>query len=74
MEKYKIDPPEPYEHFQEFLTEEQEERLRDFYFDKDNEVEEKLTEQGFRDWIEDLDWSEIYSYIGDPREQYFDKE
>ena len=74
MEKYQIDPPEQYEHFQEFLTEEQEQRLREFYFDEDNEVEEKLTEQGFIDWVEDLDWSEIYSYIGDPREQNFDEE
>jgi len=58
-------PDDPY---QEFLTDDQEEKLRDYYFDEANEVEDKLTEQGFIDWKEDLSWSEIYERIGYPEE------
>lgn len=63
---YKNYPRLPDDPYQEFLTDEQEERLIDYYFDEDNEVEGKLTEQGFIDWKEDLTWGEIYDIVGDP--------
>jgi hypothetical protein len=48
-----------------FLTEEQETILHDYYFDEDNNIEEKLTEQGFRDWVEDISWDRVYDICGD---------
>lgn len=53
----------------EFLTPDQEEKLRDYYFNEANEVDEKLSEQGFIDWKEGMSWREIYETIGFPEEQ-----
>lgn len=69
---YKNDPRLPEDPSQEFLTDEQEERLREYYFDKDNEVEARLTEQGFIDWKEDLSWGEIYDIAGYPHDDHFE--
>ena len=68
----KLDPRLPDDHCQEFLTDKQEERLRDYYFDEENEVEDKLTEQGFIDWKEDLSWGEIYDIVGYPHDDHFE--
>lgn len=69
---YKNDPRLPDDPIQEFLTDEQEARLREYYFDKDNEVEARLTEQGFIDWKEDLSWGEIYDIVGYPHDDHFE--
>ena len=69
---YKNDPRLPEDPAQEFLTDEQEERLREYYFDKENEVEARLTEQGFIDWKEDLSWGEIYDIVGYPYDDHFE--
>lgn len=46
-----------------FLTKFEEESLKDYYFNEDNEVEDKLTEQGFIDWKEDISWDRVDEII-----------
>jgi hypothetical protein len=46
-----------------FLTKDQEEMLRDYYFNPENETGGK-TEQDFTDWKEDISWDRIYSICG----------
>ena len=41
-----------------FLTKEQEQMLREYYFDPENETGGK-NEQDFIDWKEDCDWTRI---------------
>lgn len=53
-----------------FITEHEEDILRDYYFNEDNEVEDKLTEQGFTDWMEGLSWIEIDDIVGEQTEEY----
>lgn len=49
-----------------FLTAYETECLHEYYFDPDNEVEKNLTEAGFKQWYEDLDWSRIDEIVGSP--------
>ena len=48
------------ENEERFLNKVQEEMLRDYYFDPENETGGK-TEQDFKDWVEDISWDRIFS-------------
>ena len=52
-----------------FLTKYEEECLREYYFDEENEVDDTLTEQGFIDWKENLAWIRIDEIVGSPNDQ-----
>lgn len=41
------------------LTKREEELLRDYYFDKDNEIDEVMSEEGYEAWKQDLSWMRL---------------
>lgn len=60
-----------------FITKEELDILKKYYYNPENEIDNKPTEQGFIDWYEDLTWERIDEITtinvpwADTKEEYY---